>query len=231
MTERLAPLPAREAYRLWAPHYASENAVTALEQVAVLGVTGELQGRSLLDVGCGTGRRLPRAAHRLKRCAGVDLVLDMLLAGLAGRDDVGDACHLLNADLLRLPLRAGIFDTVWCRLVLGHLQSLPAAYRELARVATSGARLVVTDFHPAAAAAGHTRTFRAADGRLRAVEHHSHSAQAHAAAASAAEWRLLEQRDLLVGPAVRSFYEQANALDRYRAQQGMPLVLLLSFQR
>ena len=220
--------PAREAYRIWAPQYAAENAVTALEDAAVRRMTPALRGRSLLDAGCGTGRRLPGAAAGLRRCVGIDLVPEMLNAGR----DAGEAArHLVAGDLLHLPLRDGLFDTLWCRLVLGHIQTLADAYHELARVARAGASLIVTDFHPAAAAAGHTRSFRAANGQVVTVEHQVHTDGMHTAAAERAGWVLREQRDLLVGPEVRPFYERANALERYRVQRGLPLVLQLSFQR
>src|SRR5690606_10510343 len=94
-----------------------------------------------------------------------------------------------------LPLRDGVFDLVWCRLVAGHIAGLPALYRELARVCRPGAVLVVTDFHPAAVRAGHERTFRDAAGRIHAVEHHVHEAEDHERAACAAGLALERRRD------------------------------------
>lgn len=220
-------LSPREAYRLWAPVYAAENALTTLEDAAVRDVTPCLTGRTLLDVGCGTGRRMLAADPPPQRSIGVDLVLDMLTAG-----DAAEASALLIAgDVRALPLAEDAFHVVWCRLVLGHLPALDVAYRELARVASDGATLIVTDFHPAAAAAGHTRTFRDGAGVLHAVEHHAHSAERHVTAAAGAGWTLVVQREPAVGPDVRAFYERAGLTGRYEAQLGLPLVLLLAFER
>lgn len=222
---RPEPLPARAAYRLWAPAYDTENAVSALENAAAHRLMPSLAGRALLDVGCGTGRRLLDAGAR--RVVGIDLVFEMLAAG----DDRSAAASRIAGDVRALPLAARAFDTLWCRLVLGHLPELDDAYRELARVADRSATLIVTDFHPAAAEAGHTRTFRDVAGELHSVEHHVHAVDDHCAAAAAAGWQLVRQADAAVGPEIRAYYEQAGALDRYEAQLGLPLVLALAFER
>src|SRR5690606_2986470 len=77
-------LPAREAYRLWAPRYDAENAVTLLEDRAAAELTPPLAGRALPDAGCGTGRRLA-GADGARLAVGVDLVPAMLAAGRARR--------------------------------------------------------------------------------------------------------------------------------------------------
>lgn len=218
----IEPLPVRAAYRLWAPQYHTENAVTALEDELVQRLTPDLEGRALLDAGCGTGRRLPPDAAL---AVGADLVLDMLAAGTR------DGRLLINADVCALPLRDRTFDVIWCRLVLGHVRDLVHAYRELARMADHDAHLIVTDFHPAAAAAGHTRGFRDARGVPRVVEHHVHDIAQHRAAAERAGWTLHACCDGRVGPAVRIFYERARLTDRYHRDVGLPLVLALSFRR
>ncbi|HEX6939819.1 MAG TPA: class I SAM-dependent methyltransferase [Longimicrobiales bacterium] len=222
-----APLPARDAYRLWAPSYDAENAVTRLEDRAVAALSPALAGRALLDAGCGTGRRLDRRAGAVL-AVGVDLVPAMLAAGRAARPD---GPPLVAGDVIALPLRDGAFDVVWCRLVAGHLRELLPLYRELARVARPGAAVVVTDFHPAAARAGHVRTFRDAAGQVHAVEHYVHEPEDHEHAAAAAGLALDGRIDAAVGPEVREFYERAAALDRYEAQRGLPLVLALRFRR
>ena len=112
-----APLPAREAYRLWAPGYHVETAVSALERRAALDATPDVIGRTLLDAGCGTGRRLHDVASA-RLCVGIDLVAEMIHAGARERT-ASAACAA--ADVRALPLRDAAFDVVWCRLVLGHV--------------------------------------------------------------------------------------------------------------
>lgn len=217
-----APLPAAQAYRLWAPLYEPETAVSFLDDLLVAALTPALAGRRLLDAGCGTGRRL-RAAHGAALAAGADLVPEMLAAGKSG--------GVAAADVRALPFAAGAFDVVWCRLVLGHLGDPAPAYAELGRVCAPGGVVLVTDFHPAAARAGHRRTFRDAEGEVREIEHHVHDAEVHAAAAAAAGLRLESRREGVVGPDIRAFYARAGRLPQYEAQRGLPLVLALAFRR
>jgi malonyl-CoA O-methyltransferase len=218
-----AALPARDAYRLWADTYDAENPVTTLEQRCVRVLTPRLTGCWLLDAACGTGRRMPRTggpgAHR---AIGADLVFEM----------VRRAQHatVAVADVNALPFGAELFHVVWCRLALGHVAELEPAYAELARVARPEAHIIVSDFHPAAARAGHTRTFRDAQGELHAVEHHLHETSDHVAAARRAGLTLDHVMEPAVGRGVRRFYEAAGRLDIYAQQVGLPLVLALSFR-
>jgi malonyl-CoA O-methyltransferase len=219
----VSALPAREAYRLWAPRYQEETAVTFLDDRLVREITPPLAGRRLLDVGCGTGRRL--AATGAALAVGVDLSFEMLAAGREA------GLLLAAADLRRLPVATAAFDVVWCRLAIGHVREIGAAYAELARVCRPGGIVVVTDFHPEAVAAGHRRTFRDGAGVVREVEHHLHAPESHEAWAALAGLEACGARAGRVGPAVRAFYTRAERLAAYEAQKGLALVLALAFRR
>ena len=112
-----------------------------------------------------------------------------------------------------------------------HLPQLAPAYAELGRVAAHGGTVLVTDFHPDAARAGHTRSFRDGNGIVHAVEHHLHVLTDHVAAAADAGLELADWRDGVIGPELRPFYEAARRLDRYAADEGLPVVLALAFRR
>jgi malonyl-CoA O-methyltransferase len=217
-------LSAREGYRLWAPSYAEETAISFLEIELTADLTPPLEGLRLLDAGCGTGRRLRGTGAAL--AIGVDLSPEMLAVG-AGRDP---GVETMVGDVRALPLPASAFDVIWCRLVIGHLPDCAPAYAELARVADAGARLVVTDFHPAAWAAGHRRTFRRGEA-VHEIEHHVHDVVRQADAAKAAGWRLVETRNAVVGPAARPFYDKAGRAALYAEHEGLPVVLGLAFER
>jgi malonyl-CoA O-methyltransferase len=221
-------LGVREAYGLWAEHYDVETAVTALEDEAARALTPALAGRALLDAGCGTGRRLSAPDSSACRLAcGVDLVPAMLRAG-RGHHALRP---LAAADVRALPFPAATFDVVWCRLVLGHVRDQAPAYAELARVVRAAGTVIVTDFHPDAAAAGHARTFRDAAGTLHTIEHHARTVEEHVSTANAAGLTLTRRMDLEIGPAVRPFYERAGSLERYDRDRGLQLVLALRFTR
>jgi malonyl-CoA O-methyltransferase len=223
---RTTPLPARHAYRLWAPRYDDETAVSALEDRVVGGLAPDLAGRALLDAACGTGRRLP-AGSGPARAVGVDLVPEMLARARAA----GRSRSLVAADLRALPFGDARFDVIWCRLALGHLREIGPAYVEFARVARADAHLVVSDFHADAVAAGHTRTFRDTDGRVRTVEHHLHQAGDHVRAAAAWGWRLERELEAPAGEPERPFYERAGRLSQFDRERSLPLILVMRFRR
>lgn len=221
----MSVLAAQDGYRLWAPAYASENAITSLEQALVAAMTPPLAGLRLLDAGCGTGRRLQDSGAA--SAIGVDLCPEMLDAGKHGGDR---PIRLMVGDVRALPLSDREFDVIWCRLVIGHLPECRRAYAELGRVAKAGAWVIVTDFHPDAYAAGHRRTFRH-EGVVHEVEHHVHQMPDHLIAARAAGLRPVGMREARIGPDVRHFYESAGRPALYEAHLGLPVVSALAFQK
>ena len=214
------PLPAREAYRLWAATY-EETAMNALDAAAVERLAPAPGGR-LLDAGGGTGRHAAAFGG-----FGIDLVPEMLARARGSAAEGRLAC----ADLADLPFAKGCFDVVFCRLALGHVRALDAAYRELARVAARGAPIVVTDVHPEAARRGLARTFKDAEGRLHAALHHTHELADHERAAREAGLGLEERVESVIGPEIESFFRRAGALESYERQRGLPVLAAFRFAR
>ncbi len=215
-------LSARDGYRLWGPRYETETAVSRFEDLTIATLGVPTSGRSLLDVGCGTGRRLRDSGAA--NAVGVDLTVEMLR-------EVRGTHAVAAADVRALPFPAASFDVVWCRLVLGHLRTIDIAYAELSRVCRPIGVCVVTDLSPKAIAAGHRRTFRDADGTMRELEHFVHSAEGHIDAARRAGLEPAMQREGIVGPNIRQFYADTGRLDAYEAQFGLPLVVALSWRK
>ena len=221
----MTALSPADAYTLWAPSYSAETAISALEYTAVECLGVDVRGRRLLDVGCGIARRLTQARESGTAFAvGVDLTPRMLAESREGE-------LLAAADVRAIPIADGTFDVVWCRLVLGHLPELDAAYAELARVCARNGHVVVTDFHPDAAEAGHRRTFRDESGIVREIEHHLYTPRDHRRAAARVGLKLVQRFDRVVGETVRGFYERAGQLDAYEQQRGLAVVLALAFVR
>lgn len=210
-----------EAYRLWAPTYSEETAISFLDEELAARLSPPLEGMRLLDAGCGTGRRFLNSDARL--AVGVDISFEMLSAG--------ELPPAAVADVRTLPFPAMSFDVVWCRLVLGHLGDPRPAYHELARVCRIGGKLLVSDFHSAAAAAGHQRSFRDASGCVCAVEHHVHDADAHVRMAQDAHLKLRAQESGIIGPSVEAFYVRANRMPAYERDAGLPAVAAFLFER
>lgn len=179
-----------EAYALWAPHYPARahNPVMLAEERAMLALMPEnLDGYSVLDAGCGSGRYVLHAVGRgATRITGVDASSAMLdrageeLASLQG----GATIELVQGDVTRLPMPNAWADITLSGLVLGHLDNLESALAELRRVTRPGGLLLCSDVHPIGHALGWLRDFRSG-GQRYAVRHVTHLySHWHAACAS-----------------------------------------------
>lgn len=95
-------------------------------------------GALVLDLACGTGdlcRELQRNGYR---AMGFDFSHGMLTAATT-------RAPLVEADVLRLPLRDGAADGVTCGFALRNVVDLGAFFTELARVVRTGGRVALLD--------------------------------------------------------------------------------------
>lgn len=104
---------------------------------------GDLTGRRVLEVGCGTGRFLAALAGRAKAW-GIDPSPEMLEVA-RGRVD-GAGLKLGSAE--ELPFKDGWFERAAMWLVV-HLVDRPRAFSELHRVLAPGGRFAIATFDPA----------------------------------------------------------------------------------
>ena len=109
------------------------------------------EGLSALDVGCGEGYLLRKAARRASLALGMDVDESRLRAS---RDGPADSCRpgqspieLAVADGQRLPFADASFDRIICTETLEHVADAQLALRELARVLRPGGRLAISVPH------------------------------------------------------------------------------------
>jgi ubiquinone/menaquinone biosynthesis C-methylase UbiE len=114
-----------------------------IEARALLRELGELGGRDLLDVGCGSGRFTALFEERGAVCTGLDS--DPAMLELAGRRVHG---RLLVGDAHRLPFPAASFDLAVATTVLEFAAEPALVVAEMARVTRPGGRLVVGALNP-----------------------------------------------------------------------------------
>ena len=128
----------------WDEAHALALPVDAIEH-AVLEAVGGHPGR-LLDIGTGTGRLLERVADRVERGLGVDASRAMLALARSRLSKPELAhCAVRQADMYRLPMPDGEFDTVVLQMVLHYAEDPAAALAEACRVLRPGGMLLVVD--------------------------------------------------------------------------------------
>jgi malonyl-CoA O-methyltransferase len=177
------------AYALWAPSYPARahNPVMLAEERAMLSLLpGSLQGRHVLDAGCGSGRYVQHAMQRgATRVMGVDLSREMLLRADAElQASMHASLQLLQGSLTNLPVADAWADLTVCGLAVGHVEQLEPVLAELCRVTQPGGMILCSDVHPIGHALGWLRDFKAG-GRHYAVRHTAHLySHWHAACAS-----------------------------------------------
>ena len=107
----------------------------------VLELCGDVDGLSVLDVGCGEGRFSRKLSERGAVVIGFDPCFPLARLAL-DRQPVG---RYLRASAEAIPLATGQFDLVVCYLVLIDVPGFRAAIREMARVLRPSGKLVVAN--------------------------------------------------------------------------------------
>lgn len=108
----------------------------ALENVDVM-------GKSVLDVGCGSGLFFSQVAAQASIIVGIDVSRKLLLKAKSQASPLQNT-HILQADADHLPFRDRFFGAVFAFTVLQNMPKPPQTLRDLKRVAKYGGSVVVT---------------------------------------------------------------------------------------
>ncbi|WP_242342416.1 methyltransferase domain-containing protein [Anaeromyxobacter terrae] len=104
-------------------------------------------GETLVDLGCGRGRELLRAAGAVGpggRAIGVD-ANEAMIAGASALAAGLAQVRLVRADVATVPLPDGETDVVVSNCAINHAPDKAAVYREVHRLLRPGGRFVVSD--------------------------------------------------------------------------------------
>lgn len=101
----------------------------------------DLKGKLVLDAGCGIGRYMEVAQEAGARIIGVDMSysVDQTYENVGKLPNV----DIVQADLMNLPFKEGVFDTVFSLGVLHHTSNCHEAFQSVARLVKPQGRLAV----------------------------------------------------------------------------------------
>jgi SAM-dependent methyltransferase len=118
----------------------------ALEQRRILALVGSVDGKRVLDLGCGDGLLTATLATHGARAVGIDVDRSALHAAVARMDTTrSGSARFVQGRIERLPFGDDTFDVVTAVTVLCLLPDRATAVREAARVLRPGGRLIIGD--------------------------------------------------------------------------------------
>jgi SAM-dependent methyltransferase len=137
-------------YDAFAEAYSADNEVNLLnghyERPAMIELAGDVAGRRILDVGCGSGPLTAALRDRGAVISGFDLSTAMVALA---RARLGADADVVVHDLAEaLPYADAAFDDVVASLVLHYLEDWSGPLAELHRVLRPGGRLIASVNHP-----------------------------------------------------------------------------------
>jgi len=102
-----------------------------------------LEGKTVLDIGCGNGLYILAFTDLAKETIGVDIRQEALAEATKNKVQLGRDTEFIRATAENLPLRDLTFDTVLLVEVLEHVQSQQKTLEEVNRVLKGGGYLLI----------------------------------------------------------------------------------------
>jgi ubiquinone/menaquinone biosynthesis C-methylase UbiE len=165
-----------KSYDIWSASYdADKNATRDLDAVVVRRAPLNLDGRDVLELGCGTGKNTVWLASRARSVVALDFSLGMIaraherVGAMPVRFVQHDVCD-------PWPMESRSVDLVVANLILEHVHDLEPVFFEASRVLRPGGQLFFCELHPYRQLAGGQAQFKdPSTGETVLVTAHVHS--------------------------------------------------------
>ena len=133
-----------EGYDIYADHYdASLAFLDGFERDRLLAMMGDVSGKRVLDVGCGTGRMIENLKKFGAKTVGLDVSKEMLR--VARKKFL--STELVLGEVENLPFEDLTFDMVIATFVIVHLADLRLAFEEVYRVLKDDGIFILTNIN------------------------------------------------------------------------------------
>lgn len=138
----------KQAYTTWSSTYDDDRNLTRdLDAEVTQQTLGNLRCKSILEIGCGTGKNtalLTRIGEQVLALDFSEAMIEKARQKLSARN-----VTFLVADAGRpWPCRDQSVDFISCNLVLEHISDLAFIFAEAARVLITGGQLFISELHP-----------------------------------------------------------------------------------
>jgi len=138
----------QNAYNEWSQTYDTDQNLTRdLDQQVMMERLADQHFRSILELGCGTGKNTVFLAEVGERVHALDFSEGMIQKA---REKVkAGNVRFSMADLTqRWPCEDAAYDLIVCNLVLEHIEDLSFIFAEAVRVLDAGGRFFINELHP-----------------------------------------------------------------------------------
>jgi ubiquinone/menaquinone biosynthesis C-methylase UbiE len=228
---RVSDVDPASGYDLWSSTYDrdTENVLMVLDERMFEGLLRRvpLGGKSVIDVGCGTGRHWKKIlAGEPAALVGYDVSAGML-ARLRQKYP-GAIAHQGNANHLAQTPDASC-DLVVSTLTLSHVPAVEDAIAECSRISRPGGDILLTDFHPAASATCECG-FRH-QGQVVTVKVYAHPVASLEAAAARHALEVLALEEARLDETERPYYEKRGMLRVFERMKDVPLLYGLHLRK
>lgn len=134
----------KEGYDIYANQYDRKlDFLNSFEGDILKRMFKNFRGKSVLDVGCGTGRLIRSLKDAGAIVTGADISDQMVKIAEKKFPDI----EVVSADIGNLPFEDNSFDVVVAAFVIVHLKSLKKAFDEVYRVLKNGGIFILTNIN------------------------------------------------------------------------------------
>jgi ubiquinone/menaquinone biosynthesis C-methylase UbiE len=221
-----------EAYDLWATAYDNQpgNLMLDLDRIIFNTLFGHvtLEGRSVADIGCGTGRHWEKIlGKKPSRLTGFDVspgMLDKLKQKFPG----AEAILITDDSLPTVP--GGTYATIISTLTVAHIKDIETALLAWIRILKDDGEIIITDFHPQLLAGGGKRTFSYNDRRV-SITNYIHPVDKIKSFFRENGFSVVAEEEKVINESVKDYYIKQHALDVYNKFKGYPVIYGLHLKR
>ena len=216
----------RREFALWSRIYDElPNPLLALEERFLAPLLPDLQGKDVLDVGCGTGRWLERLQkHNPRSLTGVDFSAEMVARA---RRKVKQTAVVTVGDATSLSIASRSDDVIIASFVASYVPNMDAFARELRRVSRAKSRIYISDVHPETVEACHwKRGFRNRDRQVEPATY-QRSLAATISTLRNAGFGITCLLEPPFGVPELDIFRSAGKLEAFDAAAGLPAIYIL----